>query len=110
MTREEAISILKDRSCTDCSAMCGYPLENSEGECEYSDAIRTAIEALESKQQWIPCSERLPENNGQYLISTNKGAVYVVRRSFGRWGSSFRNCVTAWQPLPDPYEEVEQDD
>ena len=67
-----------------------------------------AIEALESKQEWIPCSERLPENNGQYLISTTKGAVYVARRSFGRWGSSFRNCVTAWQPLPDPYEEVQE--
>ena len=55
MTREEAVNFLKNKSCTDCSAMCGYPLENSEGECEYSDAIRTAIEALQEqkKGKWL---------------------------------------------------------
>ena len=55
MTKEEAISILKDRSCVDCAMMCAYPLERPEGDCEYADAIRMAIEALEERKtgKWI---------------------------------------------------------
>ncbi|MBR2566164.1 MAG: hypothetical protein IKE29_16290 [Paenibacillus sp.] len=49
MTREQAIGILKDKSCTECAGMCAYPLENSEGECEYSDALRMAVEALNAQ-------------------------------------------------------------
>lgn len=55
MTREEARNILENKSCVDCAAMCAYPLENPEGCCEYADAIRMAIKALQEQKtgKWI---------------------------------------------------------
>lgn len=72
--------------------------------------------------QWIPCSERLPEDRKEKLVylSTNRitVAVYNEHRlphsgdSIG-WGYrvpegyiDFENeTVIAWQPLPEPYKE-----
>ena len=40
--------------------------------CTFDDNERHLIDALESlptAQQWIPCSERLPEEEGHYLVT-----------------------------------------
>lgn len=37
----------------------------------YEDAVAMAIEALKATQ-WIPCSERLPDKNGEYLVSVRR--------------------------------------
>ena len=83
------------------------------------DAVE-AIEALPSvqpEQQWIPCSERLPEHGGRYLISVLDGinrrttvAPYLPRCK--AWAMNGRMAywkVIAWLPLPEPYREEEQD-
>ena len=79
-----------------------------------------AIKALPSaqpKQQWISCSERLPEHGGRYLISVLDGinrrttvAPYLPRCK--AWAMNGRMAywkVIAWLPLPEPYREEEQD-
>ena len=54
--------------------------------------------------QWIPVSERLPDDYGHYIVCTTQNNVYVARyTSWGSWNGQFKNCVTAWMPLPDPY-------
>ena len=72
---------------------------------------------------WIPCSERLPETDGQYLVA-NKATgwigVYNFSRVknfpyFGPQGNAWwrldddwypQSCnVTHWMPLPEPPEE-----
>lgn len=69
--------------------------------------------------KWIPCSERLPSENGQYICTLPFGdnddnEVYVWALSFhnGRfyddddeWGMTFYDDVIAWMPLPKPYKE-----
>lgn len=78
---------------------------------------------MESKPQWIPCSERLPEHDGYYLVTTDgshndvidiaeygsfirkglNGDLYTVKE----WNKASK--ILAWMPLPDPYEVKNND-
>ena len=82
--------------------------------------LQRCIEMLPSaqrEQRWIPCSERLPEHGGRYLISVLDGinrrttvAPYLPRCK--AWAMNGRMAywkVIAWLPLPEPYREEEQD-
>ena len=66
--------------------------------------------AEEYKGGWIPCSERLPEEDGYYLVTMKLWVgSYVTTHAFrgGEWHLASDDCpVLAWQPLPAPYEEV----
>ena len=80
------------------------------------------LEDLPSAQQWIPCSERLPEKNGFYLVSV--GSPYKAVRVYeykpcegweneNLWKADGTYCfnwfVEAWMPLPQPWKEVEDE-
>ena len=75
------------------------------------------LPTIRSEQRWIPCSERLPEHGGRYLISVLDGinrrttvAPYLPRCK--AWAMNGRMAywkVIAWLPLPEPYREEEQD-
>lgn len=55
---------------------------------------------------WIPCSERLPETDGKYIVCTTKGSVYCTKYH-SRWksfGTDMNTHIEAWQPLPAPYQ------
>lgn len=77
-------------------------------ECKY--AIGELIDCYEPKQfeqSWIPCSERLPEHTGTYLV-TDIVAVdkYVTTGWYSTKGSWICDgYVEAWMPLPEPYKE-----
>ena len=61
-------------------------------------------------QEWIPVTERLPEESGMYIITANDG--HAQRVSFVQWQKKNRMWnltgarsywrVTHWQPLPQP--------
>lgn len=80
------------------------------GIISYDEPLKTITNAPTlSTQQWIPCSERLPENDEMVLVSceTKKG-IKVINRAYymdGYWhGSGTMSGVKAWMPLPEPYE------
>lgn len=50
---------------------------------------------------WIPCSEKLPEINGLYLVTGVRGVVYALAVKDGRWDGGLK--PVAWMPLPEPY-------
>ena len=52
-------------------------------------------------QQWIPCSERMPERNGYYLVTGRQGAVNKRLYQDGYWYGNW--AIIAWMPLPEPY-------
>ena len=81
---------------------------------ESIEALMAAGEIYDIEyQQWIPCSERLPEHGGRYLISVLDGinrrttvAPYLPRcKAWTMTGRMAYWKVIAWMPLPEPYEE-----
>ena len=79
--------------------------ERCDGNIEdYRDLMVESLKVLPSAQQWIPCSERLPEKPNMYTVTDSKGDV--VRFVFYDNESSreyWRRCAKAWMPLPEPY-------
>jgi len=71
-------------------------------------SLQRCIEKLPSaqtEQRWIPCIERLPEENGLYLVTTSKGQVQVhVFNYNGNSEEYWMRCNKAWMPMPEPWE------
>lgn len=79
-----------------------------------------------SFQEWISCSERMPDNTDEvlttYIVNGNPKKRYVETASYyaddgcGYWSSLWdeyrmigtRICVIAWMPLPEPYVEKDE--
>ncbi|MDD6448895.1 MAG: DUF551 domain-containing protein [Lachnospiraceae bacterium] len=53
--------------------------------------------------EWIPVTERMPEEEGIYLVTTDCGLGQSTFQN-GTWGATRMNVV-AWLPLPEPYKE-----
>lgn len=66
-------------------------------------AVTDALKEIPSAQQWIPCSERMPEQNGKYLVVGRQKAINILKFDGGRWYGKWG--VVAWMPLPEPYKE-----
>lgn len=113
MTNEEAIEVLKNdiEICT----------------IQQKQACDMAIKALE-QTRWIPCSEGLPEKDGEYLVygkvvdENEDNHIFIGlydegSEGFGWWQDYYDNrtlgfldsdfteyaSVVAWMPLPTPY-------
>ena len=80
--------------------------------------------ARKPKQEWIPCSERLPNENDYYLVTLENGVVKILGYSttqrttypkgfyYVKDGFSWRpvyHPVVAWMPLPKPWEGADDD-
>lgn len=100
---------------------------------QIADAVDLAIAALEQqeKDRWIPVTKRLPEEDEDALVTVHflglkntytngwnehiKPSFYVdiAKHYSGEWSSASdeykvarsRHIVTAWRPLPEPYQE-----
>ena len=64
-------------------------------------------------QRWIPCSERLPKENTEVLISLEWGIDIGEYRN-GDWHSEWINHyddddVLAWMPLPKPWKGADDE-
>ena len=68
-------------------------------------------------QKWIPVSERLPENFGEYIVTVQEetGKLYSDYADYypyhKKWRTvlflGVRDKVTHWMPLPEPPKEGE---
>ena len=79
--------------------------------------IQSQPTITQPEPKWIPCSERLPEESGQYLITVKYKPVEGyedVYAEHGEWDGEewdnfcFGHCgevesIVAWMPLPEPY-------
>lgn len=112
-----------DAICKACSMEEDYHKCNGYPEtsiwCEYLVALR-ALPSVQPKQRWIPCSERLPEYDGEMYLVTDYceqinrkrlhvSYCYVNREGF--WSDvPMGYKVIAWMPLPEPYVERRTDE
>lgn len=76
--------------------------------------VKEVLKDLPSAQRWIPCSERLPDCEGEYLVTwgtINVRSMCVLHYDqWGDWTDEYDNVmdgsnVVAWMPLPEPYKE-----
>ena len=70
------------------------------------DTAEAFMREKQSAQQWIPCSERLPDQNGKYLVVGRQKAINILKFDGGRWYGKWG--VVAWMPLPDVYKGEEE--
>lgn len=58
---------------------------------------------------WIPCSERMPEENEEVICCFKSGAVKALVlfncKFHGKVYGYEKSDIIAWQPLPEPYHE-----
>lgn len=96
---------------------CIYIIDGSD-KYDITEQCISAMKATNRIPRWIPVSERLPEEDGQYLISVkykseaNYESIYAEcgEWSEGGWDMSCfgGHCgevegIIAWQALPEPY-------
>jgi len=79
--------------------------------------ISEAYEAEVTKQNWIPVTERLPDNIDEEVLVCNEGygkdctgfatvAVYNGNGWLECWErKQYLACITYWMPLPEPPKE-----
>lgn len=96
MTREKALQIIYDR-------------------CQHCDETKKAFEMLkENNGEWIPVSERLPEEEHEVYcqLSDGSNAVLYVQDNWGQmeWVDGMMGTgtydVIAWREKPEPYHET----
>lgn len=97
MDKQEAINIL--------AGLYRIPVENGADKfaSEINKAIDMAIEALQD--DWIPVSEKMPEEYDQYLCYCGDGYCYVYWLDNEPWveRALADEEIIAWRPLPEPY-------
>ena len=80
------------------------------------EVIDILKELPSAEAEWIHCSDRLPNESGEYLatIPLDADETYTEVLTFhkGRfyedddeWGATYHDDVLAWMPLPKPYRE-----
>lgn len=105
MTTDEAILKLQELIIEE---MKVNPLFNLTYTCE---ALDMAIEALK-REQWVPVSERLPDEFGWYIIThkdwDNSDIAFWEKHWLNGQGTVVKDVI-AWKSLPDPYKETDND-
>lgn len=86
---------------------------------EAFEKAKCEILATQPEQRWIPVTERLPEEDGDYFVTLENGVVtklgysttqrttypkgfYYISNGFS-WRQKI-NPVVAWMPLPEKYQ------
>ena len=125
---EKILDRLEDEL-TSTKTKCGTNVDFDKGICKSQEIVQEVAE--EYKGGWIPCSERLPEESGYYLVTYHdwsdgnflpkyddtyvRRLHYQISEHFVGWNypknvddRAENDChkeVIAWQPLPEPFKE-----
>lgn len=82
--------------------------QNDDWSCvNCADDIEDFVTKMPTINQWIPITERLPEEDGWYNVTKNtRGAYFVMECWFalnGGWECNDRDTITAWTTVLKPY-------
>lgn len=119
---DKAIEAIKQEPCADCVSRSQALKELEESAKHHAndsreevllrrdrDIIR-ALPSVTPTQEWIPCSDRLPEEKVEVLVTTECGNITIAERYsandyFINDGAACadEDEIIAWMPLPLPY-------
>jgi hypothetical protein len=81
----------------------------------HKNDLAEVIANLPKVGKWIPCSERLPEEYGNYLVTSDEDVdIGTFTPNTAKWsgcdadGFYWVYDIIAWMPLPEPYKESEE--
>ena len=113
---QQAIKALEQEPCQDCISRKAVlkvirewwrTVFNADGNPSLCDYILVLPSVT---QEWIPCSERLPEEKVEVLVTTEWGSITIAERYsandyFINDGAACSDGdeITAWMPLPLPW-------
>ena len=82
-----------------------YDMGLKEQLADDSGSYDSLLPSAQPEPQWIPMSEREPEEGGHYLITARyEGDVIVVSDDYYSYGwDDWKDDVIAWAELPEPY-------
>ena len=77
------------------------------------NTIRGNLANFPTVNQWVPCSERLPELDDEVSVTDDRGelrhCIFCTRGKtwcgFITYEKGIRIKAVAWMPLPSPYQE-----
>ena len=85
---------------------------------DFISAIRE-LPSADRPQEWIPCSDRLPEKEGIYLITATNyifdteeiavGTCYFNTEYGFSNNTNTRRKILAWMPLPKPWKGADDE-
>ena len=107
ISRQAAIDIAF-KYCPDDDGTCseaGSDLRNMLDEIE-------ALPPAQPEQRWIPVSERMPEPRIDVWCNSDMGQMVGYYDEYGEtwYGRDYLELiVTAWMPLPEPYDAESED-
>ena len=99
---------------------CSFPCKESCHDCPYypngvsgcAQLAKDALELLKENRKWIPVKERMPDDEGFYLVSADYGNFipWIAEMVDFRGVKGFSNSVVsptigAWMPLPEPWKK-----
>lgn len=80
---------------------------------DFRDLMIAALADLPPVRQWIPCSEQLPEEDTDVLITDEDGDIDIAHYEYNSWSEDpivewwnyeYKTYAVAWMPLIEPYE------
>ena len=81
---------------------------------KYEPTLRNATDKKDGDKsspsdKWVSVDERLPEEEGKYIVCTEKNTVYCAKyHAKGKFfGTDMHTHITHWQPLPAPPKGVQ---
>lgn len=81
------------------------------------DAVKVGIPYVERAHgELIPCSERLPEHPGTYLVSatvnglSGEQMLLSYTNTYGWEQKAYVSKVEAWMPLPERFKDGDEDE
>lgn len=114
---DKAIEIVKQEAgqYEECYKYCGdcEAYNKEKHHCpKFCKVIKETVKEIEENNNcWIPCSERLPEESGEYLTWVEyDGDRFIAIDEIDcdgiikEWNCSTDYKIIAWQPLPQSYQ------